>query len=145
MNIGPSNSYEDQRKFASRKFQVMSLVLAFFVGGLGIILGVFAPQHPSPLFWLCLAFVYPFAYGMNELLKIQKLERHGWFRCDDCRREKSRRMECRRMKDGVMVSVCKTCSPHLDEVPLRLKDRRRPELGPGTHSLESPRVARAVS
>jgi hypothetical protein len=106
-----------ERKFRSFAFQVIFLNLCFLSGVVGVVGGFINPALLSLDSLWSLWFIGPVflvLYGLNELFKLMKLVIGGWFLCHDCRRPKAKRARCTRMKEGIMVDVCKSCLVHFE-------------------------------
>lgn len=121
----PEHDLFAEQKFRSFAFQVIVLNLCLFSGIVGII-GCFIRPTLCSLDSLWIIWfippVFPVMYGANELFKLMKLVIGGWFSCHDCRRPKSNRAKCIRMKEGHQVEVCRSCLSHFtDQSPLKSK------------------------
>jgi hypothetical protein len=119
-----------EQKFRSFASQVLVLNLCLFSGIVGIV-GLFIDPTLCSLYslwslWFILP-VFPVMYGANELFKLMKLVIGGWFLCHDCRRPKAKRARCTRMKEGIMVDVCKSCLVHFEN-PSPLKSKVSPSF-----------------
>lgn len=102
-----------REKFSTLQWLAYSLFVAILLSVIGAVMSYLDSQPHSKWSLLSLSLLYPFGYGANEVLKVLKLRRHGWFLCYDCRRAISRKKMCVSMEGGVMKEICTRCKPHL--------------------------------